>query len=280
MAGFSGRRHSDCWWSADGHSWTCWLQDQDAPFQRRFQHALYADNAGGICIAGGEAPGWRALNDVWRFEPSQNRWTRMEDAAPWKVRCDFGMAELDDGSVVVTGGVNGPRILDDVVWMDKAGVRRQKAPWGARRGLCAVALSRARVLIFAGRRGDGASCRDVWCWVAGEWRCCGEAPWPSRSNAAACLMPLTGSTCEAVVLSGGLSPTGQALQDIWILSIEPSAASVPDARAWRCDCPCLPLAARSRHAIAWSPGLPGLVLAGGLATGGRLLSDTWTCILT
>lgn len=282
VAGFSGRRHSDCWWSGDGREWACWLRDQDAPFQRRFQHALYTDGAGGLCVAGGEAPGWRGLNDIWRLGPEQGQWARLEEAAPWRARCDFVALALEDaGAVLVAGGASGQRLLDDVVWCGKAGAapHRERAPWGARRGLCAVALSGNRVLVFGGRRGDGAACSDVWCWAAGRWQPCGEASWPARSGAAACRRPPSGATGEAVVLTGGLSPEGGALQDTWILDIEPCAASVPDARAWRCECPHAPFPARSRHALAWSPRLPGFILAGGMSDDGRFLSDVWTCML-
>ncbi|CAK0829499.1 unnamed protein product, partial [Prorocentrum cordatum] len=106
VGGFSARRHSDCWWTEDGAGWTAWTRDEGAPFARRVQHALFGGPGGAVWLAGGQGPGWRALNDLWRLG-AEGQWHRVAEASAWKPRFDFGAAELGDGRMLVTGGGSG-----------------------------------------------------------------------------------------------------------------------------------------------------------------------------
>jgi len=303
LAGYSGRRHSDCWWTADGRSWCCWLRDEDAQFSRRIQHSLVS-RPDGVLLAGGQTAGWRVVNDVWHLSPSgdcrkvagvSSQKERpgsktdgpVEAAAPWRPRSDFGMVELDDGTIMVAGGANGRRVLDDVVWATSyepnAKIRKEAAPWGPRRGLCAVALPHSRAIVFGGASGDGRLTRDVWCWASGKWHSLGEAPWEARTAAAACIVPAQGSRGAQVVVCGGLGASlegnakQRALADVWCLEVGDDPGFVPNNDDWRRPCDSEAFPARSGHGLAWSPSANCLVVAGGVATDGRFLGDAWVC---
>ncbi|CAK0829498.1 unnamed protein product, partial [Prorocentrum cordatum] len=80
-------------------------RDEGAPFARRVQHALFGGPGGAVWLAGGQGPGWRALNDLWRLGAEARGRGAM--ASAWKPRFDFGAAELGDGRMLVTGGGSG-----------------------------------------------------------------------------------------------------------------------------------------------------------------------------
>lgn len=193
------------------------------------------------------------------------------------------MALLDDGSQLVTGGVNGKRTLDDLFVCTPSALEaplRQPAPWGPRRGHAAIALPRARCLILGGVDADGAPCQDVWLLASGHWLQLPDATWTPRSGMAACCAFLgEGNSADATVfVCGGTTATGEALADVWALDVaDPAVGEAPGRPAWRCVTARAPFCGRSRHALAWAAATRQLVLAGGVSAEGRYMADVWTC---
>mmetsp|Transcript_74019 Transcript_74019/g.176187 ORF Transcript_74019/g.176187 Transcript_74019/m.176187 type:complete len:369 (-) Transcript_74019:13-1119(-) len=279
LGGYSGRRHNDCWWSADGLQWTCLNADESVAWQRRMKHSIVA-SAEGVYLLGGEGPGWRALNDVWHLSAANGTWKMLKQAASWAPRSCGAAVLFEEDVLLVLGGASGRKLLD-TIWMgslsslDDAKSKSSKAPWGARRGMAAVALPSSRALVMAGRDSSGTPHNDVWYFCDGEWFSLGNAPWSQRCSAATCCIP-SAEGSSLVVFCGGLGAGGALLSDMWSLSV-PLNATADSLRAslWKCECEVAPWSARAGHAVAWAAAAGRLLLMGGVTLEGSPLNDVW-----
>lgn len=123
------------------------------------------------------------------------------------------------------------------------------------------------VLLFGGVGANNVTLNDTWQYVGGSWTpiatASGAVP-PARAFAQAAFVP----SIDAVVLFGGVSPTGHPLGDSWTFANgawtnrSGSFANTPPARA--------------AGVLAYDPADGYAVLFGGLGACGAYCGDTWT----
>ena len=197
---------------------------------------------------------------------AQVRW--QQDAVPPPVvpRSDAGVVWMASADrLVLTGGWNGSRDLDETWTFDGATWTRQQptnSPGEHSSHGLAYDAARDRVVLFGGWNAGGLRSAETWEWDGADW----QQRQPSRSPSARASVAMAYDPRRGrVVLFGGTCGAGCAFGDTWEWdgqdwSQVPTGSAAP--------------AARYSAAFAWDAVGGRLVLFGGRTPGARV-DDTW-----
>jgi hypothetical protein len=190
---------------------------------------------------------------------------------------------------ILFGGWDGDKALDDTwVWRGAAWEEQSPTRHPERRRDAAMAYDRARreVVLFGGvdqhslrttstpwatvrvypavlhQQGTEVYYRDTWIWDGRDWTQRTPAQTPSERSSHAMAYD---AARKQVVLFGGMSRDGHALNDTWVW----------DGGNWKKMNPVNIPAARSWAAMAYDPNHQQLLMFGGQDADGYPLNDTW-----
>jgi len=154
--------------------------------------------------------------------PMLLRWRRLP-VPQWSGRCAAPAVVLEGGAVLLMGGFDGQRHLNEVWRSTDTGLTWQQQPipqWTPRLRSAAAVLpggqsGRSTVLLMGGEDERREVLRQVWLSEdAGQsWRSLPSPPWPARCGATALVLP----NGKGVLLMGGWGESGH-LQDVWQFS--------------------------------------------------------------
>lgn len=169
FAGFTSRgRFNDSWrFSLANDSWTEVTPGGNLP-QRRCLHSASFDTLNRrMIVYGGQSAG--ALGDIWAFDLAQHTWSELTPAqSPPGRWFPTNVYDTENHRVMIFGGNLGSGKANEVWAFDLADNEWQQlstsgTPPTARDGATAIYLaSEARMLVFAGRDGNGTYLNDIW----------------------------------------------------------------------------------------------------------------------
>jgi len=258
-------------------------------FQDRRGHAMASTPAGGVVMFGGERvtqPG-TSLSDTHRLATGNQSWSRSANAPIG--RSGHGMAGIMVGGLpkyFVFGGITSSGQPSADTWQYDGSSWDPRGQGGASptarsaHAMVSGQLSGAfsgipRVWMFGGFSGT-AELSDLWSYQpdVDQWNLlgssAGQAPgaWPaSRSAHCLAFVPGLNAGDERVYLFGGRTGISGFSNDLWRYN--------PHNNSWQQLAPPSSPSARRDAAMAFVPGLGGIVLFGGRSGGSSGLSDTW-----
>jgi len=215
----------------------------------------------------GDPTGW-----AWYFgeETCSGTWTQMTGAASWSARNGHAVVTLPDGSVVLTGGVDGPWGWRNDAWRstDQGATWTQMTAsggWPTRYSHASCVLADGSIII-AGGWGDGnpgSRLNDVWRSTdqGATWTRMTAAPgWTARESL--CAVALADGS---MVIAGG-NGSGGPFNDVWRSTDQGATWTQMTAAAeW------------PGRAYAGCVALSGdrILVMGGLVSGGEGKNDIW-----
>lgn len=166
QAGFN-----DVWaYNISMHAWSELRSSNPAPSVRRANCAFY-DGKGGLIIFGGYAgtdyPDYRGthFNDVWRYDISNQTWTKLDSSSGPSPRAYFGAVYDGNDNIIIFGGWGPLGLLNDV-W--KYNISSQtwtmlaSAPGPPKQdGTSAFYDGNGNIIIFGGYDGE-LMIKDMW----------------------------------------------------------------------------------------------------------------------
>ena len=160
-----GVRQNDTWVSSDkGGNWT--RVNLSSGWQSRLEHVSLLLPDGSIVLIGGNinisATG--RVNDTWRSTDNGVTWTLMNASSTWLGRKQFGGVVMQDGSIVITGGLATSGNKNDTWRSTDNGAtwtqQNASAAWTARYGFSTIRMPDDSILLMGGN--DGSMKNDIW----------------------------------------------------------------------------------------------------------------------
>jgi N-acetylneuraminic acid mutarotase len=192
------------------------------PPQRSAAADVRLDGEGQLLVLGGVAANGRALDDLWIYHPTPNRWEQLSGVSP-TARSAPAMAWDPDGQrLFIFGGAGDDNVALGDLWIyDRvSGNTTQFLPSGERPGprVGASAVwdpAKARVFMVGGIGSDGVALDEVWTFTpaTGIWQkllFSSEVP-GSRGGAALVWDPAG----QQALLFGGTGDQGVLFGDFW-----------------------------------------------------------------
>ncbi|MDI9634069.1 MAG: kelch repeat-containing protein [Methanolinea sp.] len=171
MGGFDGKTpKNDVWLSEDGGA-TWSLQTASANWTPRYGHASVVLPDGRIAISAGRisSPSSSYARDLWLSADRGRSWTRyvLMNVSLYFPRCYHSAVALPDGSILVVGGENSGRTINDMVRLvnkkENWSIERNEIPSPVARYLHICALFPDGKLVLLGGQNDTSMKSDVWC---------------------------------------------------------------------------------------------------------------------
>lgn len=280
-----------CCWRSNDKGGT-WNELGEKQIGHRTGHTVTVLKDGTILLIAGDAVGSGVkpprLRDVWCSKladrgDSIDNWHRTLPLAgadadatiapPWEARQGHEVVLLQDGGILLLGGLAFPSGRHRDVWRsDDNGFQWTKLPeppWKERWSFGSGVLANGDVLVFGGETGPNIFANDVWKSKDGgkSWEELPAAPWSKRI-----LFGTTNLPSGAIAVSGGLTAKGVA-SDGWFTMDGSSWQSFQLPAAWK----------RWGHKMVALPSNEVLLLGGsadmlkvGSPTTGYK-SDVWIC---
>jgi RHS repeat-associated protein len=225
--------------------------------------AISTDSSGTrVVLFGGVDGSGTNLSDTWTFDG--RFWTQQSPATSPPARHDAVLASEGGSNVLLFGGRNSSGLLSDTWrWNGTTWTQLTPSTVPAVREKAAMVYDAAhsKIVLFGGN-GAGGFLADTWTWTGSNWTALSPTTSPSARDGAAIAYD---STHTQVTLFGGRDATGLN-QDTWTWSgtnwVLASPTNTPPEK-------------RELASMANDPALHGLVLSGGLNTGGGTSSATW-----
>lgn len=233
IGGEDGTPQTDVWRSTDyGATWTRIAADAGWAPREHLSTILMPD--GSIIVSGGTLPsGTTMFNDVWRSADNGATWTRVTANAGWSPRYGHSMIVMEDGSIILTGGVSfGSGYLNDV-WRSQDGGStwtriNANAGWVHRFFHSTIAMPDGSILLTGGGynpNDNGKEMNDTWRSTddGATWtEISSRAGWIGREGQGSVLM-----RDGSIVLMGGRDVSLNYKNDVWRMAPIGSSRIIP-----------------------------------------------------
>ena len=111
---------SDVWSSSDGgYTWSEVTRAADWQPRSGFAALVSPWDALDVTVFGGSTLNFRCLNDIWRSTDGGLTWRCLAACAPWAPRVDMGVCQLQDGTIVLSGGDDWDNRFFSDIWISK-----------------------------------------------------------------------------------------------------------------------------------------------------------------
>jgi N-acetylneuraminic acid mutarotase len=217
-----------------------------------------------------------ALGDTWQYDGATTTWTQLSPTPAPPGRFGAAMAwDVDRARAVLFGGVRAG-FLDDT-WEYAAGVwtpvttpiapSQRFMPAMAYFGARANPARAGRIVLFGGSGPGDNEYSDTWQYTAAGWSPITSArnP-PNRSGAIMDFMPFPG---DRVVLVGGTGVDSRPLEDVWVLTSDPT-----DGDQWAEQTPNFEPPARYGAPLVYDEKHGEMLVFGG-SFGAGVYTDSW-----
>jgi hypothetical protein len=236
----------------------------------RSGHTWTADPSSAVAYLFGGRGSAGPLGDGWAYDLTADRWSQLQpDGERPAARFEHGAAWIDGLGLVVFGGRNESRVLDDFWAFDPSAnawraLEISGAGPSARAAACLALRADGQLWLYGGQRADGTASAELWVYDPGpsSWmeRAAGDGP-EARAGMA-CWWSADG---RLVVHGGRTSASSAPVGDLW--AYDPDAGA---DGAWQ-DMEATGLVPRDRAAATTTSH--GGVVAGGIGADDAPLAD-------